>query len=42
MKFKQGNDRHKTHLFPISLEQSIDTDSEVRVIDFFWDLLLPK
>jgi transposase len=39
MKFIQGNDRTQTHLFPISLDQSIDPDNEVRLIDLFVDSL---
>jgi len=39
MKFIQGYDRQQTHLFPVSLEESIDTDNEVRTIDMFVDSL---
>lgn len=39
MKFIQGNDRTQTHLFPVSLDQSIDPDNEVRLIDLFVDSL---
>lgn len=39
MKFIQGHDRTQTHLFPVSLEQSIDKDNEVRIIDLFVDSL---
>ena len=39
MKFIQGHDRNQTHIFPVSLEQSIDEDNEVRVIDLFVDSL---
>ena len=39
MKFIQGHDRRQTHLFPISLEQSIDANNEVRLIDLFVDSL---
>ena len=39
MKFIQGHDRTQTHLFPISLEQSIDPDNEVRLLDLFVDSL---
>lgn len=39
MKFIQGTNRNQTHLFPLSLEQSIDSDNEVRVIDLFVDSL---
>jgi transposase len=39
MKFIQGQDRNQTTLFPVSLEQSIDPDNEVRIIDLFVDSL---
>lgn len=39
MKFITGQDRAQAHLFPISLEDSIDQDSEVRFIDLFVDSL---
>ena len=39
MKFIQGQNRTQTHLFPVSLEQSIDQDNEVRIIDLFVDSL---
>ena len=39
MKFIQGHDRTQTHLFPVSLDQSIDQDNEVRIIDLFVDSL---
>ncbi|WP_024772760.1 transposase [Aquimarina macrocephali] len=39
MKFIQGTDRSQTHLFPISLESSIDSDNEVRLIELFVDSL---
>jgi transposase len=39
MKFIQGHDRSQIHLFPVSLEQSIDEDNEVRIIDLFVDSL---
>ncbi|WP_282083900.1 IS1182 family transposase [Aquimarina aggregata] len=35
MKFIQGSDRSQTHLFPVSLESSIEPDNEVRLIDLF-------
>ena len=35
MKFIQGSDRTQAALFPITLEQSIDKDNEVRIIDLF-------
>ena len=37
MKFIQGYDRTQTHLFPVSLDQSIDPDNKVRLIDIFVD-----
>ena len=37
MRFIQGQDRTQTHLFPISLDQSIAKDNEVRLIDLFVD-----
>ncbi|BAX81470.1 IS1182 family transposase [Labilibaculum antarcticum] len=39
MRFIQGQDRTQTHLFPISLDQSIARDNEVRLIDLFVDSL---
>lgn len=42
MKFIQGHDRTQTHLFPISLDQSIDSDNEVRFLDLFVDSLVLK
>ena len=35
MKFIQGYNREQTHLFPVSLNDSIDADNEVRIIDLF-------
>ncbi len=35
MRFIQGHNRTQTHLFPVSLDQSIDSDNEVRLIDVF-------
>lgn len=35
MMFIQGTDRSQTHLFPISIEESIAKDNEVRIIDLF-------
>lgn len=35
MKFIKGQDRTQTHLFPVSLDQSIDPQNEVRLIDLF-------
>ena len=39
MKFIQGTNRNQAILFPVSLEQSIDEDNEVRIIDLFVDSL---
>jgi transposase len=35
MKFIQGHNRNQIHLFPVSLDESIDPDNEVRIIDHF-------
>src|ERR1035438_6699695 len=42
MKFITGQPRQQTHLFPTSLEESIDPNNEVRVIDLFVDSLSLK
>lgn len=39
MKFIKGQDRAQTQLFPVSLEQSIGPQNEVRLIDLFVDKL---
>lgn len=39
MKFIQGTNRQQTHLFPVSLDESIKEDNEVRLIDIFVDSL---
>ena len=39
MKFIKGIDRNQAALFPVTLEQSIDKDNEVRIIDLFVDSL---
>ena len=39
MKFITGTNRNQAILFPVSLEQSIDKDNEVRIIDLFADSL---
>ncbi len=39
MKFITGFDRNQAALFPVTLEQSIDQDNEVRIIDLFVDSL---
>ncbi|NIV98745.1 IS1182 family transposase [Candidatus Saccharibacteria bacterium] len=38
-KFIQGRDRSQTHLFPVSLDEAVDKDNEVRLIDAFVDHL---
>jgi transposase len=42
MKFIQGHNRTQINLFPVSLDQSIDPDNEVRMIDLFVDSLSLK
>jgi transposase len=42
MKFIQGQSREQINLFPVSLDQSIDPDNEVRLIDPFVDSLSVK
>jgi transposase len=42
MKFIQGHNRAQTNLFPVSIDQSIDPDNEVRIIDLFVDSLSVK
>jgi transposase len=42
MKFIQGQDRTQTHIFPVSLDATIDSDNEVRTIDMFVDSLQLK
>jgi transposase len=39
MKFIQGHNRNQINLFPVSLDQSIDPDNEVRMIDLFVESL---
>jgi len=39
MKYIQGLDRNQAALFPVTLEQSIDQDNEVRIIDLFAESL---
>jgi len=39
LKFIKGHDRTQAYLFPVSLDQSIDPDNEVRLIDLFADSL---
>jgi transposase len=42
MKFIQGQNRTQINLFPVSLDQSIDSENEVRIIDLFVDSLSIK
>ncbi|MGD0342978.1 MAG: IS1182 family transposase [Bacteroidales bacterium] len=42
MKFIQGHNRNQITLFPVSLDQGIDPDNEVRVIDLFVESLTIK
>ena len=42
MKFIQGPNRNQINLFPVSLDQSIDPDNEVRIIDLFVESLSIK
>ncbi len=42
MKYIQGQNRNQTCLFPVSLEDSIEFDNEVRLIDLFVDSLSLK
>lgn len=37
MKFITGQNRYQVSLLPLSLEESIDRDNEVRLIDLFVD-----
>ena len=39
MKFIQGHNRNQINLFPVSLDNSIDSDNEVRIIDLFVESL---
>ena len=39
MKFIKGQERTQTHIFPVSLDSSIDEDHEVRLLDLFVDSL---
>jgi len=39
MKYLQGQNREQIHLFPVSLDQAINADNEVRLIDVFVDSL---
>jgi transposase len=42
MKYIQGQNRNQIHLFPVSLDQGIDPDNEVRIIDLFVESLSIK
>jgi transposase len=42
MKFIQGHNRNQIHLFPVSLDESIDHNNEVRIIDLFVESLSIK
>jgi transposase len=42
MKFIQGHSRNQINLFPVSLDNSIDPDNEVRIIDLFVESLSIK
>lgn len=42
MKFIQGHNRNQIHLFPVSPDQSIDPENEVRIIDLFVESLSIK
>ena len=35
MKYIQGQNRSQTYLFPVSLDEAIDPENEVRIIDLF-------
>jgi transposase len=39
MKFIQGHNRNQTYLFPVSLNDAVDAENEVRLIDVFVDSL---
>jgi transposase len=42
MKFIHGQNRNQINLFPVSLDQGIDSDNEVRIIDLFVESLSIK
>lgn len=42
MKFILGHNRNQINHFPVSPDQSINPDNEVRIIDFFIDSLSVK
>jgi len=35
MKYIQGQNRSQTYLFPVSLDDAVEADNEVRLIDVF-------
>ncbi len=39
MKYIQGQNRSQTYLFPVTLDDAIGSDNEVRLIDVFVDSL---
>ena len=39
MKYMQGQSRTQTYLFPVSLDESIEAENEIRLIDVFVDSL---
>jgi transposase len=39
MKYIKGQNRSQTYLFPVSLDDAIDADNEIRLIDVFVDNL---
>jgi len=39
MKYIIGKDRKQTAIFPVSMEEAIEAEHEVRVIDLFVDSL---
>ncbi|NOR74871.1 MAG: IS1182 family transposase [Draconibacterium sp.] len=41
MKYIKGQNRSQTYLFPVSLDEAVDANNEVRVIDVFVDSLNP-
>jgi len=42
MKFVQGHSRTQIALFPVSIDESIGPDNEVRIVDLFVDSLSLK
>ncbi len=42
MKFIQGHNRIQINLFPVSFDESIDPDNEIRIIDLFVESLSLK